>query len=141
MPLHRLLQEFKGCFAIADLGDDAFQHLAFVIDSPPEVVRHPVDLHVDLVQVPLPVAMRAHRLDTLTPDLGGEHRTKPIPPLAISLMADLDAAFVQEILHITERQREPDVQHHCEADDLRARLEIAERGAFCHKATLAVRPA
>ena len=51
-------------------------------------------------------------------------------------MTDVDAALVQQILDIAERQREPDVHHYRQADDLRARLEIAEGGAFGHTETL-----
>jgi hypothetical protein len=52
-------------------------------------------------------------------------------------MADLDAALMQEILHVAQRQRKADVQHHRQADDLGARLEVAEGGAFCHTVRLA----
>jgi hypothetical protein len=130
MPLHRFLQEFKGCLAIARLADDAFQHFTFVIDSAPKVVRHSVDLHVDLIQVPLPVAMHAHRLDTFYPALGSEHRAKSVPPILHSLMVNLDAALVQEIRYVAQRERETDVEHHRQVDDLRAGFEVAEGGAF-----------
>jgi len=56
-------------------------------------------------------------------------------------MADIDAAFVQQILNIPKREREPDVQHHRKANDLRARLEVAKWGAFGHPATLRNHPA
>jgi hypothetical protein len=44
-----------------------------VTDCPPEIVCHPFDLHIDFIQVLLPVAMGSHRLDALAPELGGEH--------------------------------------------------------------------
>ena len=47
-------------------------------------------------------------------------------------MADLDPALVQQIFYIAERRREPDVEHHRQTNDLRARLELAKRGAFRH---------
>jgi hypothetical protein len=47
-------------------------------------------------------------------------------------LADLDAALVQEILDISEREREPDVEHHRQSDDLGVRLAVSERGAFGH---------
>jgi hypothetical protein len=43
--------------------------LALMIDSPPEGVRHPVDFHVDLVQVPAPVISGPHPIHPLAPDL------------------------------------------------------------------------
>jgi hypothetical protein len=47
-------------------------------------------------------------------------------------MSDLDASLVQQVLYITERQREPDVEHHRQKDYLGAGLEVAERGASGH---------
>lgn len=56
-------------------------------------------------------------------------------------MADFDAPVVQQILHIPERQWEPDLHHRRQPDDLGRRIEIPERGAFCHPETLLGRPA
>jgi hypothetical protein len=56
-------------------------------------------------------------------------------------MADIDAPFVQEILDIPERKREPDVEHHRQADHFGTGFEIAERAAYCHSATLLSCPA
>ena len=54
-------------------------------------------------------------------------------------MADLDTALMQQLLDVAKRQRETNVEHHCQADDLWARLEVAEGGAFGHPAKLAKR--
>ena len=56
-------------------------------------------------------------------------------------MADIDAAFVQQIFHIAKGQREPNIQHHSQANDLGASFEIPKRGAFCHSARLRNHPA
>ena len=53
--LHGIPEEFQRCFAIPALCDIAFQHLTFVIHGAPKIVRLAVDLHENLVQVPLPV--------------------------------------------------------------------------------------
>ena len=53
--LHGIPEEFQRCFAIPALCDIAFQHFTFVINSTPQVVRLAVDLHENLIQVPLPV--------------------------------------------------------------------------------------
>lgn len=45
-------------------------------------------------------------------------------------MADIDAAFVKQILDAAKPEREADVEHYCQADDLGARLEVAKRAAF-----------
>ena len=55
--------------------------------------------------------------------------------------ADADAAFVQKILHIPQRERKPHVHHNGQADDLWARLKVPKGGTFCHPATLISRPA
>ena len=66
---------------------------------------------------------------------------QPEPPEPDGLMAHLDAALVQQALYIPEREREPDVEHHRQADDLGARLEVSERAALAHAKTLRRRPA
>jgi hypothetical protein len=103
MPLHGFLEELQRGLPVARVGDDAFEHFTLVIDSPPEVVRHAGDLHLDLVEVPLPVAMGTHRLEPLAADLAGEHRAEPVPPVAHRLVADLDAPLVQQVLDVAKR--------------------------------------
>lgn len=58
-----------------------------------------------------------------------------------SFVADLDATLVQQILDIAQRQREADVEHHRQTDDLGAGFDIAEGAAFCHSGTLFCLPA
>ena len=41
-------------------------------------------------------------------------------------MADIDAAFVEQIFDLPQRKRKPDIHHHRQADDLGGRLEISE---------------
>jgi hypothetical protein len=103
MAVHGFPDEFQCCLAVPRLGDDALQLLAFVIDSSPKVVRHPVDLHKDLVQVPPPLSATAHRLDPLASDHGSEHRAEPVPPVAHGLLADFDSSHVQKFLNVAER--------------------------------------
>jgi hypothetical protein len=63
-------------------------------------------------------------------------RASPVPPEPHRLMADLDAALVEQVPDIPQRQRKPDVRHHRQANDLRTGLEVAERGALSHNSTL-----
>ena len=56
-------------------------------------------------------------------------------------MADVDAPLVQQILDVPERQREPDIQHHRQADDLGAGFEVLEWRAFGHGQRLRKPPA
>jgi hypothetical protein len=107
-----------------------------MINGPPKIVSLTVDLHENLVKVPLPVA-RFHPFDPAFPDLVREHRPKTLPPKPDRLMTDFYTAFVEQIFDIPKRQREPHIEHHCQADYLGARLEVLERGAFGHPKTLA----
>ncbi len=72
--------------------------------------------------------------------LGIGRLTEALAHKTLGLVPGLDAALVQQILHIPQGQREVDVKHDREADDLWARLEVSERGAFGHPGTLARRP-
>jgi hypothetical protein len=87
------------------------------------------------------VCPRPHSINPFPADLSGKYWAKSIPPKPNRLVADADTAFVQQILHISKRQRETDIHHHRQTDDLGARLEVAKGGAFCHPATLITRPA
>lgn len=75
---------------------------------------------------------RAHLVDASAAYLGGKHRAKSSRPAPHGFVADVDAAFVQQILDVAQRRRESDVHHHRQTDDLGARLEILERAAFGH---------
>jgi hypothetical protein len=78
---------------------------ALVIHRPPEIAHLAAHLHVDLVEAPSPVTMGAHPIDPLPADLGGEHRAEAVPPIADGLVAEIDAALVQQVLDVAQRQR------------------------------------
>ena len=106
-----------------------------MIDGAPEVVPLAVDLHENLVEMTPPVA-RSQPLDPALLDLICEHRAEPMLPKPHRLVADVDTTLVEQILDIPERQWEPHIEHHCEADDLGARFEVLEGGAIGHARTL-----
>jgi hypothetical protein len=93
-----------------------------------------VDFDEYFVEVPPPIRKETGRPNPLLLDLGGEHRTKAVPPMADRLMADVDAALCEQIFDIPKRQRVLYVHQHCQADDLRRAVEIFER--IAHLATL-----
>ena len=111
-----------------------------MIDGPPELMLLTVDLDEHLVQMPPPSA-GFHTLDPSLSDLGRKHRAEPVPPKSHSLMTDIDAAFVQQILDISKGQRETDVHHHRQADNLTARFEVAKWVRFGHPVRLRNHPA
>jgi hypothetical protein len=55
-------------------------------------------------------------------------------------MRDVDAALVQQILDIPQRQRVSNVHHHHQADDLGAGLEVPKDARVAHPVRLAALP-
>src|SRR5919106_3490799 len=94
--LHRALQERQGCLAIPAFRGKHLQHLAFVINSPPEIVRLAIDPNEHLVQVPTPARIRLV-LNAPLADRRGEHRTEPVPPEPYRFVADTDPPLEQQI--------------------------------------------
>jgi len=70
-----------------------------------EVMRDTVGLYEDLVRVPSPVRQGQHPVGPIAWDLGGEQQAEPVPPEPHCLMADLDAALIQQVLDVAKRQR------------------------------------
>jgi hypothetical protein len=141
MAFHRFPREFLGCLAITALCDEDFQDFPIVIHCPPKVVRLTIDLREHLVHVPSPIRICAHLADPFIADPSGKLQAKSVPPKSNFLVADLDATLVQNILDIPKRKRKPNIHHHGQTDDLRARLEVAKRAAFCHPQRLSAHPA
>ena len=140
MALERFLEESQRSATVAYLCHKAFQNLAFMSDRAPKTVLLALYLLEDFVEMPLVQNARSHAVDRAPTDLGGKYRPQPVPPEPHGLLADLDAAFVQQIFDIAQRQRVPDLEHHRQPYDLRARLEVAKREEFCHSARLAGGP-
>src|ERR1035438_4189266 len=93
-----------------------------------------VDFGEHFVKVPPPIRKGTGRPDPLLLDLGGEHRTEAVPPMADRLMADVDAALCEQIFDVSKRQRVLYVHQHCQADYFGRAVEIFER--IAHPATL-----
>ena len=111
-----------------------------MVNCPPEVKPLVFDLHEHFVDVPSPVGIRTHPVDTSALNLGGKDRTEPVPPEPDRFMADIDPAFVEKILDIPQREWEPNVHHHRQADDLGARFKLLEGGTPTHPRTLRKHP-
>ena len=104
-------------------------------------MRVAVDLHENLIQMPLPVRMRSHPTDSVSSDLNRGHQAKSVPPEPNCFVADVDATFVQKIFDVSQRQRKANIQHEGEADDLWAAVKVFERIFFNHEDRLRKRPA
>ncbi len=141
VPLHHFLEEFQRYSFVSAFGDNGFQHLTFVINSPPKIMPLAIHLHENLVHVPLPFGERAQLLHTLPSDLSSKHRTEPVPPISDSFVAHVDVSLVLQIFDIPKLERETDVQHHRKADDLGTGFKVLERGGSGHGQKLRNRPA
>lgn len=94
------------------------------------------DLHENLVQMPLQLRKQSHPRRPLASEIGREHRANPVPPEQDRLVADVDAALLQQVLDVSQRKWKPDIWHNRQADDLGRRLEIADRVGFGHSPTM-----
>ena len=128
MPLQCFPHKFQSAVIVSGPGDEAFQNLALMIDRTPEVVALPNCLHEHLVQMPATVPAAAHPVNPPPPELGPEHPPEPVLPEPHGLTADIDAAFVQQVLDVSQGQRKPHIHLHRQADDLGTDLKVAEGG-------------
>ena len=119
MSFQRFAQELQSCLFVPLFRDIAFKNLSFVIDRPPQIMRLAVDLHKHLIEVPAPMAEALHTAHSLSPDIRSEHRSKAIPPQPHGLVTNVNSTLEQQILDVPKREREADVHHHDQADDLR----------------------
>ena len=74
--------------------------LTFMIDRSPEVDHLTIELHVHLVEMPLPVSKPSHPAHSLPPNVSCEQRPEPVPPVPHRLMADVDPALEQQVLYV-----------------------------------------
>jgi len=94
---HQFSEGFQSRFTIATLGDNGLKFFVLVIDRAPRVMGFPIDLHENLVEMPLPVRIGSRPLDSGFADLRSEQRAKRHPPKEYRLMADVDPALMQEV--------------------------------------------
>lgn len=102
MPLHSFLQEAKRSRLISSLGDIAFQNFTSVIDGTPEIMLHLINLHEDLIQVPLPLSLLAHVGSAFRSDLSSKDWTKSIDLHPHTFMADIDPALMEQVFDISQ---------------------------------------
>jgi hypothetical protein len=48
--------------------------------------------------------LSTHSADPVSADLSSKHRTEPVPPVPHRFAADVDAALVEQIFHISKQQ-------------------------------------
>ncbi len=102
MALQCLLEEPHSRRFITFLRDVALKDLALVIDRSPQVMGLAIDLYEHLIDVPAPVTKSSHPADPLPIDIGCKQRAKPVPPMPHRFMADVDTAFCQQVLDVSQ---------------------------------------
>ena len=98
-----------------------------MVDSSPEIVGLAIDLHEDLIEMPLPLGDLSHVAGSTHPDLAREHGPETINPEPYAFVANIDSALMQKIFDIPKRERETHIHHHRKLDDLGRCFEISER--------------
>lgn len=63
-----------------------------------------------LIEMARSLSKTAHPAHMLPTAITGERGAETVPQVAYRLVADLDSAPSQQILHIPQRQREPDIR-------------------------------
>jgi hypothetical protein len=89
-----------------------------MIDGTPQEAHFAVHLHVHLIEMPPPLAEAAHPAHPLPANVPCKQRPEPVPPVANRLMADVNAALSQQVLHVPEAERVLHVQKDRQANHL-----------------------
>ena len=79
---------------------------------------------------------RSLPVDASAPDLGGEHRPESPPPEPHSFVANIDTALMGQVLDIPQQQRESDVEHDRQTDNLGRGFELTKPETFGYARTL-----
>ena len=119
-------------FGVAAALEDFIEHIAILINRPPEPVFLARDRDHDLIQVPdVTAAWR------LAPEAANVSRPELQRPSADGLVRDEDAALEQHLLNQPQAQRELEVQPDRMGDDLRRKAMkfVADRLAHVSQST------
>lgn len=73
-----------------------------MINSAPHAMCDATDFHKHLIHVPTPSRIILGRMNSSLTDLASERGTEPAPPITDRFMADVDAAFVEQVFHILQ---------------------------------------
>ena len=118
----------------------AFQNFTLIVNCSPKVVPFPVDLHENLIKLPLPIRMTAPLVASFLHNLWCKHWPEAVPPKPNCFMAYIDTLLMKKVSYIAKRKWEPNIQHYSKADNFWACFKLAEWGVFCHLRTLQTHP-
>src|SRR5262249_16880532 len=112
-PSEQLAKEFLRGLLVPTALDQDIQHVAVLIDHPPQIVTFALDGQKHFIEMPFVTRPR-----TATAQLIGILLAKFATPLADRLIGHDDSAFKQELFDITKAQTESEVEPDGVADDL-----------------------
>src|SRR5215210_6588297 len=98
---------------VAPALDEDVEYHPILVHCPPEPVLLPGDLHGNFVEVP-----RVSGTGQPAPDLVGERLAELEPPLPYGFVADRNAAYGEDLIHMPQAQRKAEVEPDRMADDL-----------------------
>ena len=132
LPFQQFPEEAFGRAPIAPGLAKDVDHVAVLVDGPPEILLAPVDIHEQFVQVP-----RVAQASLPAPEDPGVRRTEPPTPLPNRLVRYGDAPLSEEIFGIAEAQTEPVVEPDGVTDDFRREsVAVVAGGRARHRPTL-----
>src|SRR5690606_18312927 len=99
-----------------------------MIHGTPQIMGLAVDLHIDLIDMPLPMTKATHTANPLPPNISREHRTKPVPPEPNRLMADIDTALKQQVLHVPQAKWETHIHQNGAVSRMASCLRLTRLG-------------
>jgi len=114
LSLEEFAQQFQRRVLVAPALDQHVQHLAFVVHRAPE--EHPASADPNHHLIEMPSTRRRRPTPT---QVRRDRRAKFQRPASDRLVADLDPALRQQLLHVPEAQGEAEVQPHRIADHVR----------------------
>jgi len=73
-----------------------------MVNGEPKAMSFSLDLHKDLIKMPSPVRIALGKINSLLSDFTSEHWAKFIPPIAHSLVANVDTPFMKKVFDIAK---------------------------------------
>lgn len=98
-----------------------------MIHGTPKIIGRAIELHIDFIDMLLPMRKATHAVHSLPPNVSREHRAKPVPPEPNRFMEDIDAALEQQVFHAPQAKWETHIRQNDKTDHLRRRVEIVKR--------------
>src|SRR4051794_14453315 len=135
LPLQQLAEQALGGPLVAPALNQNVEQDPILVDGPPEPMLLSADHQAHFVEMPL-----VARTGQPAPDLVGEALAELARPLAHGLMAHVNAAGRQHLLHHAQAQRKAEVEPHGVADDLawKAVAGVGGLGGGCHAGHLPI---